>query len=51
MAKCAYCKAEETQLYLSGLPICLKCEEKRSLGLPLSPPPQQSLESAHEGAD
>jgi hypothetical protein len=25
MEQCAYCKAEETALYQSGVPICLKC--------------------------
>jgi hypothetical protein len=29
MDKCAFCKTEETALYESGLPICLKCVEKR----------------------
>lgn len=28
MAECAYCKAE-TQLYNSGVPICLKCSDAR----------------------
>ena|SRR6266853_1040966 len=29
MAICADCKTEETDLYENGVPICLKCEQKR----------------------
>ena len=28
MAECAYCKAD-TELYVGGVPICLKCSEER----------------------
>ena len=30
MATCARCKTEETQLYVSGVPVCLKCSEART---------------------
>jgi hypothetical protein len=29
MERCAFCKAEETMLYESGVPICLKCAALR----------------------
>ena len=39
MAVCALCNAEETQLYVNGVPVCLKCEEKKMQGAPPSIPP------------
>jgi hypothetical protein len=30
MATCAYCKAEETDLHENGVPICLRCADRRS---------------------
>jgi len=30
MERCAVCKAEETMLYESGVPICLKCADARA---------------------
>jgi hypothetical protein len=29
MARCAYCRTAETDLYDSGVPICLACSEQR----------------------
>jgi hypothetical protein len=29
MGLCVYCKTEETQLYVSGIPICLACADAR----------------------
>ena len=29
MPVCAYCKAEQTQLHVNGIPVCVKCEMKR----------------------
>ena len=29
MARCAYCKQSETELYEGGTPICVECSEKR----------------------
>jgi len=31
MATCAYCNTEETELYESNVPICLKCSEARTV--------------------
>jgi hypothetical protein len=28
MPICGFCKSEETQLHLNGIPFCLKCDEK-----------------------
>ena len=30
MAVCAFCKAQETELYESGIPICIECADVRS---------------------
>jgi hypothetical protein len=37
MAVCAHCKAEETELYINSIPICMECEKKRSASEPPSP--------------
>ena len=29
MTKCAHCKLEDTELYENGIPLCLKCSDKR----------------------
>jgi hypothetical protein len=29
MTACAHCKTQDTQLYVSGVPICLNCSERR----------------------
>jgi hypothetical protein len=46
MAVCAFCGSEETELYFNGVPICLKCEEKKRLGL-LPPLPPRNEEPPH----
>ena len=46
MAVCALCNAEETQLYINEIPICLKCEEKRMRG-ELRVPPTAKQEPPH----
>ena len=33
MELCAHCKAQETQLYESGVPICLSCANTRDAEL------------------
>jgi len=38
MAICEHCKTEETQLYVRGVPICMKCENKVSPNRPPPPP-------------
>jgi hypothetical protein len=38
MAICAYCKTEETQLYVSGIPICLKCSGEGDNSVGKEPP-------------
>ncbi|MDP8990891.1 MAG: hypothetical protein M3N41_12535 [Acidobacteriota bacterium] len=30
MERCAFCKIEETMLYESGVPVCLKCVDRRN---------------------
>src|SRR5580692_8122604 len=37
MADCAYC-GSETQLYMSGVPICLKCSNEREKKASKKPP-------------
>ncbi len=32
MSICAFCKSEETQLHVNGIPRCVKCDEKRKPG-------------------
>jgi hypothetical protein len=41
MAKCNCCDAD-TQLYLSGLPICIKCLEEADLKLSPLPPERET---------
>jgi len=36
---CAFCKAEETELYENGVPICLQCAQRRN---PNPPPPPKN---------
>jgi len=39
VAICARCKTEETQLYIHGVPICVKCANRASPNRPPQPPP------------
>ena len=38
MATCALCKAQETQLYENGVPVCLKCSDERDNKASKKPP-------------
>jgi hypothetical protein len=42
MPICAFCKFEETQLHVNGVPICVNCEEKRTReAIPIQKSPHQ----------
>ena len=54
MAECAYCKTE-TQLYLNGVPLCLKCSDqprdKRDVKITLLKELAEATKRADEASD
>ena len=53
MALCIHCKAKETELYDSGVPICLKCADERDNNARKPPVSSRTIQSilANEVAD